>query len=1327
MDNHADTTCFGANFTPIYFTGQTCNVSPFSSEYHALENVQVCTAATAWDDPTTGQAHIIEVNQGLWFGNRMEHSLLSPNQCRWHGIEICDDPFDPNRPLRILDHTSETGIPLEYSKNVVFVKTRAPTNDEINNTDLPRIVLTSDQPWDPTSLGSAPGSQEVEEYRDGRFVSASYRHGGDNISNIYLWSCSPVYDEKTAATALVAATLTTQRHTTITPEELAKKFGCGLETAKKTLKATTQMGIRHAVHPLSRRYRTDIMQSRLRRLNTSFYSDTFFATTKSLSGKTCGQLFTNGRYTHVEPMTRKSEAGATLGNFLHEVGVPNNMIFDGALEQTGPRSEFMKRIRAQHINWRVTEPYAHWQNRAEGEIRELRKSWRLMRQRRNIPRRLWDYGIIHLAKIRTLTARGDAGRTPYEEITGETPDISEYVDFQFYDWVWYWDLPGDMDNPKIGRWLGVSHRIGSSMCYYVLTRTGQVISRSTCQHVTREELLTDDVKTRTATINDEINGRLADANHVIIHQDDNRFFIEDRGDPDDEEEAEVIALAEDPQIPEADEFTPDTYDEYIGSQILLPGKDGQIMGKVTKRLRGPDGNPIGRRNTNYLLDTRKYEVELSDGTTGEYFANVIAENLFAQVDAEGRQYMILDEITDHRKDATAIEKDDGWITLRSGRKARKTTTKGWKLQVSWKNGTSDWIPLKDLKESNPVEVAEYAKANKIDEEPAFAWWVHHILRRRNRIVSKVKARYWRTTHKFGIEIPHTVEEAYALDKKNGNDLWTRAIEKEMTKIRNMNAFEQFLKGSPDEVRSGKVKLPGYQEIKCHMIFDVKMDGKFTRKARFVANGNTTMDVAKWNTYASVVTRESVRIAFLYAALNDLDILGCDVSNAYLNAPCRERIWIQAGKEFGSEEGMVLIIKKALYGLKSSGFSWRTLMSQTLKDMGYKASVADPDVYMRRSSKPNGFQYYELLLTYVDDCLCVSAKPQETMDVLGKIFDLKDTVKKPDRYLGANILEYQLPDGRSAWAMSGKDYIANAVRIVKNMLAEDGQQLVSGWHSQRPMPKSYRPELDTTPLLSEELASRYHQLIGILRWGVELGRVDILLEVSLLSSHLCLPREGHLKAIYNIFAYLEKHLDAPLVFDDKEPEIREEAFQKVDWSESIYGKVEEEVPVNAPEPLGHPVVMTCFVDANHAGDMVTRRSQTGFIIYLNNAPIDWYSKRQNTVESSTFGSEFVAMRTAVERIKALRYKLRMFGIPIQGATNVLGDNESVVNSASKVEARLNKKHNAICFHTVREAAAAGWIRVGWEPTGTNVADIFTKMLEGNQRRKLLRAIFVRGTG
>jgi Reverse transcriptase (RNA-dependent DNA polymerase) len=121
----------------------------------------------------------------------------------------------------------------------------------------------------------------------------------------------------------------------------------------------------------------------------------------------------------------------------------------------------------------------------------------------------------------------------------------------------------------------------------------------------------------------------------------------------------------------------------------------------------------------------------------------------------------------------------------------------------------------------------------------------------------------------------------------------------------MGAFEAYMKASPQELRGGTKKLPGYQQIGCHMIFDIKMDGQFTRKARFVANGNETRSIESHNTYASVVTQESVRIAFLYATLNDLQILGYDVSNAYLNPPCQEKIWVDTGPEFVGDKGKVM--------------------------------------------------------------------------------------------------------------------------------------------------------------------------------------------------------------------------------------------------------------------------------------------------------------------------------------------------------------------------------------------------------------------------------------
>ena len=931
---------------------------------------------------------------------------------------------------------------------------------------------------------------------------------------------------------------------------------------------------------------------------------------------------------------------------------------------------------------------------------------------KKIPRRLWDYGLVYESEIMSRTARGSDKRTGMERITGDTPDISEWVDFDFYDPVWYWDNPDNPENPLIGRWLGVAHRVGSDMCYWILKPNGHVLARTTVQHVPDLDLKKDEVKEKLQDFDNAVAVRLND--HSFLLPNVGGMYLDDIDDDEYEGERDKISY----DAPEQDDYTPEAYDQYLGAELLLPHGDEMVTGRVVKRARGQDGNPIGIRNPNPLLDTREYVVEFLDGSTAEYGANIIAENLFSQVDSEGNQYLLLKEIVSHRKDSSAIPISDGFFTSKNGNRVPKTTTRGWQLLVEWKDNSTDWIPLKDLKESNPVELAEYAVLNKLLDEPAFAWWAKDVLRRRNRIISKVKSRYWKTTHKFGFKLPHSVEEALLIDEETATDHWRRVIEKEMSKVR--VAFERWDDGTVEEARQGK-KLVGYQEISCHMVFDIKMDGDFTRKARLVAGGHTT-DTPASITYSSVVSRESVRIAFLIVALNDLEVFAADIGNAYLNAPCREKIWTIAGPEFGTDSGCIMVVKRALYGLKSSGAAWRAMLAQTLMDLGYKSSRADPDVWIRPQTKPNGFEYYEMILVYVDDILHLSHNIKPTMEALGKLYQLKEEAcGEPKRYLGANVGKFQLPDGKEVWSMSANDYIRNAVKNLEETLARENTKLKG--KADRPLPLSYRPEIDVSPLLSDEMANRYQNLIGVLRWACELGRLDILLEVSWLSSYTAMPRRGHLEAVYSIFAYLKKHDRSTLVFDDHVPFVDELRFTPVDWKD-FYPNAEEAIPPNMPDPKGNLVKVSCFVDADHAGNLLTRRSHTGILIFFNNSPISWYSKRQNTVESSTFASELIALRIAVEQLEALRYKLRMFGVPIDGPADIFCDNQSVVKATSTPESTLSKKHNAICYHKVRESAAAGTIRVAKEDGCTNLADLFTKALPGDRRHMLLQSILYR---
>jgi hypothetical protein len=249
-----------------------------------------------------------------------------------------------------------------------------------------------------------------------------------------------------------------------------------------------------------------------------------------------------------------------------------------------------------------------------------------------------------------------------------------------------------------------------------------------------------------------------------------------------------------------------------------------------------------------------------------------------------------------------------------GKTYLKRSTVGWQLCCQWKDGSTSCENLADLKESHPIETAKYAKILGINHEPAFNWWVPHVLRKRSRIFSYVRKqnpRYLKRTHKFGIELPKTVKETFEFDKKNGNTFWADTIAREMKDVCVTFTFKNLLDGQSAPI--------GYQKIPCHMIFDIEMED-FRCKARLVAGGHMTKAPATI-TYASVVSRETIRIALLIAAFNDLNVKAGDVLNAYITAPITKKVWTVSGPEFGSDAGKNAIIVHALHGLKSAGASF----------------------------------------------------------------------------------------------------------------------------------------------------------------------------------------------------------------------------------------------------------------------------------------------------------------------------------------------------------------------------------------------------------------------
>jgi len=271
------------------------------------------------------------------------------------------------------------------------------------------------------------------------------------------------------------------------------------------------------------------------------------------------------------------------------------------------------------------------------------------------------------------------------------------------------------------------------------------------------------------------------------------------------------------------------------------------------------------------------------------------------------------------------------------------------------------------------------------------------------------------------------------------------------------------------------------------------------------------------------------------------------------------------------------------------------------------------------------------------------------------------------------------------------------------------------HFDSPMATDDHPELDDTTFLDTRSHSIYRFLVGASQWIITLGRLDILYAVATMSHFNQTPRQGHLDRMLRIFGYLKFHSTIGLSMIPTVSSFPTTATPYVpqQWQEQ-YPNAREEVPSDAPTPLGRPVNLVVHVDASHASNLINRHSVTGYVVSANGVSMYWRSKEQ--IETSPFGSEIVAARIASEKIIEYRYKLRMMGLPLSGPSLLFGDNKSVISSCSVLSSTLKKRHNALAYHKIRECVAAGVIRIYHVDGKHNVADLLTKPLPGDVFRR-----------
>eukprot|EP00814_Leptocylindrus_danicus_P013547 CAMPEP_0116003546 /NCGR_PEP_ID=MMETSP0321-20121206/114_1 /TAXON_ID=163516 /ORGANISM="Leptocylindrus danicus var. danicus, Strain B650" /LENGTH=383 /DNA_ID=CAMNT_0003471763 /DNA_START=209 /DNA_END=1360 /DNA_ORIENTATION=- len=382
--------------------------------------------------------------------------------------------------------------------------------------------------------------------------------------------------------------------------------------------------------------------------------------------------------------------------------MPEHLTTDAASSFIGRDSDWKSFFSRNGGNIKLdySAPYKQRSNLAEQGVKFLKKRVEYTMRTKGVHERLWNYCLCYEADIHNRIWNPKTGRTGWESVFGNTPDISEFLDFDFYSWVWIWE-PGNK-KASLGRWLGVNHYCQEALSSFVLKENGTIVTCTTVQALTKDDLAVPHYITMMEHHARNSHKVLTVKTYNLQYPEgiDEFRCLEKVADPLDDLEFSVE------EVDEADKYDVDTYNRLVGAQIELSRGGETVKGRVKDRYRDALGRTVGNFDSNPLLDTGQYVVEYYDGSTDVLAANTIAEAIFSQVDDEGRDFLLLDEIVEHEKDPEeALDDSNCWEVKNNGNKVLKPTTKGWKFRVRWKDGTHCWLPLKDLKESNPLEVS----------------------------------------------------------------------------------------------------------------------------------------------------------------------------------------------------------------------------------------------------------------------------------------------------------------------------------------------------------------------------------------------------------------------------------------------------------------------------------------------------------------------------------------------------------------------------------------------------------------------------------------------
>ena len=1122
---------------------------------------------------------------------------------------------------------------------------------------------------------------------------------------------------------------------------------------RKTMDCTTQLAKWCRRLPLRRHWQARFPYLNIHRLSEEVATDTYFANCQAIGGHTCTQVFYGIRshMINVYHMKTESEGPSAYEDFIREQGCPTLLRRDNSKMQNG--NDFTNICRFYGVKDGFTEPHHPHQNPAENRaVNWLKQHSELVMNKTGAPPSVWTDCATWIADIHNIVADESLGnRTPYEKRHGSTPDISAYMLFTFWEKILYFDTEQSYPESKEcpGRFLGIAKHSGDALTFVILSENGTRLTRSVIRsasgkqpfgfpnaRITHPEFAMTPIP---PMIDPQINPRQSKGEGISRIDEVQPITLEDPKQNKKQQIQNQKVNTGSGELGELGELNLPT--QPTPKKVTFSGQPIKIDKTLNFKKRRKK-RKSAHREPNQRYNLRPNKVRLAQVarivkkavkslapellTTTPHVKVPEKEDCLCKIDDlldEGdeikedkktRKLLVYHHILDssHQpEDPEDMHQNYTW-------KVDKIVRHVWNgrrtfVRVLWKQGNRSWISINNLRLHDPIACVIYAIKMKLVGHQQWDWVTDYIQDTEtysNMIVALKTRQAFQSKYKFGVEVPRSLRHARKLDEQNGNTLWKEAILKELKQLDDYNTFKLV----QDE------KIEDYQEIPYHFVFDVKFD--LRHKARLVAGGNHCEELPKEDTYSGVISLTAVRILFLITTLHKLDLIAADVANAYLNGINKAKVYILAGPEFGERQGMKLIIYKGLYGLAGSGARFHEHLSATLRKLGFKPSKADPNLWIRDLGT-----HYEYVGTYVDDLLIASKDATTLIQEIEEAYILKG-VGEPVYYLGGdiNMVSKDWKEEPTVYQLSATTYVQNIVEKFKQLLGE-GVEHYAFPSRATPMAEDYHPELDESTILDEEQGSRYRSIIGSLMWAVTLGRFDIQYATVTLARYANAPREGHMQAARRILGYLSKFRKGKLMIDPSKPKYDDFQEQESPYWKEYYPDATEELPPDMPEPKGQSCKMTIFVDADHARDQVTRRSVTGIAVFINNTLVKTYSKRQTTVESSTYGSELVAARIATDMAVELRYTMRMLGIPIEGPNIIFGDNKSVILNTTLPSSILKKKHNAIAYHRVREAIAGKIIQFHHVASQNNLADVLTKPLPSQTFHPLIKPILFRNPG